>query len=165
MPTAHQVQNRFFNDSSTGYSIRMGDYKLIVGNPGDSRVIAWPDLHPDNPTHFGADGGVREPDTNHCRAHSGPHDKQKRPCRPSCLFDVVRDISESNDLCPKGVCADPEHSRLHALLMKRLAEAGATGPSTSLAYRFNSTAFKAASALVCANAKVTNFIEPSDLKV
>ena len=50
-------------------------------------------------------------------------------------------------------------------MFERLKEVRASGPSTSPANRFNDTAYKAASALVCANAKITNFIEPVDLEV
>ena len=140
----------------------MGDYKLIVGNAGDSRVLAWPELGT-KPSAFGSDGGAREPNTNHCRAPPHKGIKEKRPCRPTCLFNVVKDISESNDLCPKGRCIKAEHQTILTSMMERLAEAGATGPSTALAYRFNRTAYQTASALVCANAKTSNFIEPADL--
>ena len=58
----HQVHNQYNCDRShTGTcsaSIRIGEMKLIVGDPGDSRTIAWPPLA-DSPVPFGHSGGVR----------------------------------------------------------------------------------------------------------
>ena len=38
----HQVNNSYFSEACQ--SIRMKEMKLIVGNPGDARTIAWPEL-------------------------------------------------------------------------------------------------------------------------
>ena len=157
----HQVENQYFNTSSTGYALRVGDFKVVVGNAGDSRIIAWPELG-EKATPFGTDGGVREPGTDHCRAPSGKGEHEKKPCHPHCLFNVVADIDESNDLCPGGNCTDTTHQPILESMLARLAEAGTEGPPTTLAYRFNDTEFKAAAALQCENAKVTNFMEPID---
>lgn len=156
----HQVKNQYFNDSSTGYSLRVGDYKLIVGYPGDNRVVAWP-APGTTPTQFGKTGGNIEAGTNHCRAPTGggkPSVKDK-PCSDKpCLYNVVKDISESNNLAD-----DPAYADTLASLQKRLAEVARTGPSTTLAYPLNKTAFKAASASICANAVRTDFLEPYDV--
>ena len=88
----------------------MGDYKLIVGNAGDARMMAWPELS-QTPTPFGRDGGVRELGTTHCRAPSGSGKAEHRPCLPHCLFDVVADASESRDLCAGGSCANATHQQ------------------------------------------------------
>lgn len=57
----HQVQNQYCCDKTHGdscsSSIRIGDLKLIVGNPGASVTFAWPELV-DRPVPFGESGGV-----------------------------------------------------------------------------------------------------------
>jgi hypothetical protein len=35
----HQVENKHFSESVT--AIRVGEMKLIVGNPGDARMLRW----------------------------------------------------------------------------------------------------------------------------
>ena len=171
-PGQHQVKSQYFNHSSTGYSLRVGDFKLIVGNPGDSRVVAWPDPAA-AAVPFGRSGGYVEPgEPDHCRAASnkkvesvdaglgpelgleGPLPCQLHPC----LFNVVDDVSESNDLASNASYAGVLQKLLH-----RLDAAGATAPPTTLAYKFNSSEYTKQSALVCSNARVTNFIEPCDV--
>lgn len=69
----HQVHNQYICDTTHGPScsaaIRVGDMKLIMGNPGDSRTIAWPG-QASEPVPFGLSGGVVEPGTDHARAPS-----------------------------------------------------------------------------------------------
>lgn len=162
----HQVRNRHFNDSSTGYALRVGDFKLVVGDAGDHRILAWPEPS-DTPTAFGTDGGVREPGTEHCRAPSGCSPGQcgtRSPCNPHCLFDVARDAAEAHDLCPGGTCANASHASTLRALLARLEEAGEEGPPTSLAYYYgDKTKEEKAMKLRCDNAKQTNFIEPVEL--
>ena len=155
----HQVKNQYFNDSTTGYAIRVGDYKLIVGDPGDSRVLAWPDAAP-GPIEYGTTGGLRDTAHNACRAPSGKGAakiKSKQCVAASCLFDVVRDPSESHDLA-----ANASFAGVLANLTARLAAAAARGPSTSLAYPYSMDEDKQRAGESCAAAKLSGFWQPSD---
>lgn len=60
------VVSRGNGDGCLSMAIRMDNWKLIVGNPGDHRFVKWPD--PDRVAHaFGSNGGgEREPGTEHC---------------------------------------------------------------------------------------------------
>ena len=53
-------------DGCLSMAIRVDNWKLIVGNPGDHRFVKWPD--PDRVAHaFGSNGGgEREAGTEHC---------------------------------------------------------------------------------------------------
>jgi hypothetical protein len=42
------------------------DFKLIVGNPGDNRIVAWPEPAK-IPVAFGLTGGKTEAGTSNCR--------------------------------------------------------------------------------------------------
>ena len=158
----HQVKSPYFNDSSTGYAIRVNDYKLMIGRPGDSRNQAWPDAA-GAAVPFGGSGGYAEPGkADHCRARSGgngvTHESVR--CVPYCLFDVVNDPGELNDLA-----ADPVHASTIQALQSRLDAAGATAPSTALAYKFNASEFDKQHSIMCDNAKAMEphpFIEPVD---
>ena len=81
-------------------------------------------------------------------------------CVPYCLFDVVSDPGELNDLA-----ADPVHASTIQALQARLDAAGATAPSTALAYKFNASEFDKQHSIMCDNAKAMEphpFIEPVD---
>ena len=155
--------DQYFNNSVTGYALRVGDYKLLIGNPGDSRVIAWPDQG-DVAVAFGKSGGNIEGTTGHCRAASGrgpqPPKSDKTHCvlRP-CLFDVVTDPTEIHDLAGNPAFADTLTQ-----LMDRLDAAGQEGPPLSLAYPYTSAQETAMGATICANAQKTGFWEPVDAK-
>lgn len=80
----HQVSNQHYNalngtsfingsavsqgngDGCLSMAIRIDNWKLIVGNPGDHRFVKWP--NPDDVAHaFGSNGGgEREAGTEHC---------------------------------------------------------------------------------------------------
>eukprot|EP00045_Choanoeca_perplexa_P014289 m.167271 g.167271 ORF g.167271 m.167271 type:complete len:97 (-) comp16634_c0_seq19:61-351(-) len=64
----HQVWNNIFNESVS--VMRLGDYKLIRGDPGTDLILSFPKPGP-MPTPFGQSGGVKEQGTDHCRAPSG----------------------------------------------------------------------------------------------
>ena len=65
----HQVANQYFNESVI--SIRVGEMKLTVGNPGDARWIEWPE--PSNhQVPLGLSGAVVEAGTDHVRAPGIP---------------------------------------------------------------------------------------------
>jgi hypothetical protein len=170
----HQVSNRFYNastgtsydaagsvlsqgdcDGSCGEAIRVGNFKLILGRPGDKRVMAWPEVGP-SPTPFGLSGGEREPGTDHCRAVDG-HTKANLNSG-TWLYDLAADLNETNNLA--GDASQQERIRN---MTARLKEAGAlhTGPA---AYAFARKADqKRASEAVCAQMHETGFLEPSDL--
>eukprot|EP00054_Salpingoeca_dolichothecata_P029366 m.230586 g.230586 ORF g.230586 m.230586 type:complete len:144 (+) comp26457_c0_seq7:1261-1692(+) len=67
----NQVANKYFNENCT--SIRQGNFKLILGSPGDPRIVEFPKPG-EKDVPFGQTGGVREPGTNHCM---GAGEKQR----------------------------------------------------------------------------------------
>ena len=97
----HQVQNKYFSEGVT--AIRQEDMKLILGPPGDKRVLKWPALlpHGHDPVPFGKTGGKVRWDKGERSCLSGtvaaPMDNSEK-CRPGCLFNVTADPSESENL-------------------------------------------------------------------
>ena len=71
---------------------RVGEFKLIVGSPGDSRYLKWP--APGSVMPFGQSGGEVEEGTNHCRAKVRV--KGSIPCLPP-----VRRITRSATHCTR----------------------------------------------------------------
>lgn len=150
----HQVANEYFNESVQ--AIRVGDYKLIIGNPGDPRTIAFPEAG-DKDVPFGLSNGTRHgPHKQRCYARSIPAPRAPPRCVPHCLFNIVEDVGESNDLS-----ADPAYAGVLANLTQRLLEVGATGPPKSAAQAFPTVAgFHAATAKVCDKMRQSGFLEP-----
>ena len=74
---------------------------------------------------FGQTGGMLEAGTDHARAGgvlqnaTGP----AHTCVPNCLFDLIADPGEHNDLA-----ADPEMAGIIASITARVESAAATGP-------------------------------------
>lgn len=66
-------------------AIRMGEMKLLVNNPGDSRTIGWPEPAA-KPVPFGLTGGEIEPGTDHARAPAVGGSIFELVCVPYCLF-------------------------------------------------------------------------------
>ena len=94
----HQVHNQYCCDrtfDTCSSSIRMGEMKLIVGNSGDSRTLAWPDLEPSS-VRFGASGGFVENGTDHARA-------------PGIAQRPVHDLACEVRLGPFGRRVSPRH--------------------------------------------------------
>jgi len=148
-----QVNNSDY--SATPSVIRVNDYKLIRGKPGDSLIQNWVQ-HANNATKF--EGARGNPD-GACRA---PGNKRKPlntlKCDPYCLFNVVDDISESKDLSQ-----DPQYADIIAQLNKRLDEQGATGAGQYDYTLFpDKTTWNAARDQVCEVALTTKFTEPMD---
>eukprot|EP00035_Acanthoeca_spectabilis_P037975 m.49057 g.49057 ORF g.49057 m.49057 type:complete len:682 (+) comp8939_c0_seq1:1801-3846(+) len=128
---------------SCGAALRVGDFKVLVGYPGDSRALPLPATEhkataleaADNLAkgidfvtrhRLGGDGGGGGSDG--CIYSNGT----KCPCYFSpCLFNVVTDPTESHDLA-----ADPAyHDKLQALLLRlqqisatHMPQAGLVGP-------------------------------------
>jgi|TARA_B110000208_G_scaffold148826_1_gene179620 hypothetical protein len=116
-----------------GGAMRVGDFKVIVGYPGDSRALPLPasELHaseliaeedklfgitPEVRRRLGGGGG--NPGLDGCMYNNGTG----CPCffKP-CLFDVEHDPSESKDLAE-----DPAHAATLRQLLARLKEISGT---------------------------------------
>jgi hypothetical protein len=133
----------------------MGKYKLIVGNPGDNRILEWPAINSSSITPFGKSGGTREEGTDHCRSLDGHTESFKDT--GDWLYDLSVDLTESNNLAKK-----PEHADLITKMKQRLVAVGASGPPA--AYVFTKPhGMKDAKAVVCDQMEKTGFYEPSDL--
>ena len=111
----HQVSNEHYNaltgesfingtvvskgngDGCLGMAIRMGEMKLIVGNPGQNNVATYPTPDASGKTYaFGASGGIHEEGTGHCRAPSGhTHGFNGKG---EWLFNLSADLSEVTNL-------------------------------------------------------------------
>lgn len=152
----HQVKNQYFNDSTTGYALRVGDFKLLVGTPGDSRTLAWPKPG-SSPVPFGRSGGNIEGSTGHCRGPTGSGSKNMSVVCSPCLFNVVDDPTESNDLA-----SNASYASTIAQLTQRLSEAGLEGPPLSLAYPYSPAQQKVMETQICQHAQATGYWEPVD---
>jgi hypothetical protein len=111
---------------SCGAALRVGDFKVIVGYPGDSRRIPLPatenlasviaaadnvrlGLDPRDRVLMNGDGGAPG---DGCEYANGTG----CPCYSTpCLFNVVDDITESHDLA-----SDPQHAATLRSLLDRL---------------------------------------------
>lgn len=151
----HQVSNQHFTEGVT--AIRgEGGMKLILGNPGDDRVLRWPKPpSPDAPkVPFGKTGGLREGTTGHCRAPP-THGKVKPVnCLNGCLFNITEDEAETTNLIN-----DPKHSAVVAHLTQRLKEVGEAAPPKSQYYP-EPQPFHSVLEQICASSIKTNFLEP-----
>eukprot|EP00054_Salpingoeca_dolichothecata_P022279 m.145712 g.145712 ORF g.145712 m.145712 type:complete len:214 (-) comp24284_c1_seq11:60-701(-) len=134
-------------------SMRQGNYKIILGDPGDHRILAFP-KNGDADVPFGKSGGVRENGTNHCMAPPAPMPKGPKLCQPHCLFNVVTDPSESHDLA-----GDPRYADLIQKLTRRLQELGAQGPPPAFIYP-KDIYHNNVSTEICPTADKTGFLEP-----
>lgn len=145
---------------NTTTTIRVGPLKLIIGPPGDSRVIPFPQP-PAKAVPFGQSGGKLEPHTDHCSGLGRKGSAPSPPCNLGCLFDVEADPSEKKDLSSK-----PEYATQLAMMRKRLVTAaeGALPPQElfsghDAATKAAKAANQAAMDTICAN---TGFLEPGD---
>merc|ERR1712232_480797 len=127
-----QVENEYSQGHGNPASvIRVGDYKLIMNDPGQDTLVPYPEASK-KPVEFGLTGGHMEEGTDHASCgglkdielESGKKEKKEKKCvdKP-CLFNVRDDISESDDLAGK-----PEHADLIKDLQARLAKAAKEGP-------------------------------------
>jgi len=121
-----------------GGALRVGDYKLIVGYPGDSRALPLPatelraaaiadaddriygNFYSDRVTvQVDQSGGGPGPDG--CDYNNGTG----CPCHHlnggPCLFNVARDVTESHNLA-----ADPAYASIKRALLKRMSEYAST---------------------------------------
>lgn len=85
-------------------AITINEYKLIRGNPGDSRTLGFPAPSP-TPVPLGKSGAVVEPGTDHVRSpESGLKPVFDLKCVPYCLFDLSTDLGEQHDLANDTRC-------------------------------------------------------------
>lgn len=141
-------------DGSLGVAIRVGQWKLIMGQTGDQRTLAFPTANA-TVTPFGQSGGLHEAGTDHCRAKStnGGGSGQTG----TFLFDLSTDLGETNNLA-----GDPAHAGTIASLKQRLDAVGALGPPP--AYEFpEPDAFQAAAGNLCRVTEKTGYLQPGDL--
>lgn len=150
-----QVANRYHAGVS---AMRSGPLKLIQGgNPGDSRLLEWP-KNSSTPIAFGATGGIRN--GHHCYAARGDEpQKGEILCSPFCLFDVVQDPSESNNLA-----GDPKYASTVKSMQAYLAKQAQTAMPPYFIGGSNATnpPFPNLWKNVCHNAKKTGFLQPGD---
>mgnify|MGYP006078772707 FL=1 len=169
----HQVNNSFYNamtgqsfdkdgnevskgdgDGSLGMAIRVDNWKLILGNPGQDTWKKFP-TPMTTITKFGKTGGIHEAGTDHCRSPSGHTTGGPGP--GTYLFDLSKDLNESHNLAK-----DPAHAALIATLTQRMVEAGKTGPPPAYVF-MSKDAQKRGEDNECAATMKTGFVSPGDL--
>jgi len=156
----HQVKNNYTLMANLPplQVIRMGRFKLILGDPGDSRVHRWP-APAAVPVPFGRSNGTRdgylfEDNRLHCRSPADKTDSPTGSCRGlGCLFDLEADESESNNLINSTA-----HAGVVKALTARLAEAGASGPPW--AWPYDGGVLKNLTAAICAASASSGYYEP-----
>ena len=107
-------------------AIRMGEMKLIVGNPGQNNVATYPTPDASGKTYaFGASGGIHEEGTGHCRAPSGhTHGFNGKG---EWLFNLSADLSEVTNLA-----ALPQYAGGTASVCRRHGEFAEHAPRVGL---------------------------------
>lgn len=143
-------------DGSCGTAIRINNWKLILGHPGDKRVLKFP-APSKTRTEFGLTGGEKEAGTDHCRAVDG-HTKSN-PEHGVWLFDLSKDLTESNNLAN-----DPANAKLIESMKARLEEVGRDGPPP--AYVFSDKEEEdAGKQAACNVTQHVGYLEPGDLNI
>ncbi len=153
----HQVESNFFSEKVR--AIRVGEWKLIVGAPGDGRILRWPEVMP--PGHeavpFGQSGGsTRDANASSCLAGivaDGVKDESER-CRPGCLYNLTADPAETRNVFS-------ENPDVAARLDARLKAVGAKAPPPASYWGADSSpATKAGLADICQGVQRSGFLEP-----
>lgn len=168
----HQVENKWSCDwknnpqKTCSSAIRMGEMKLLVNNPGDSRTIGWPEPAAE-PVPFGLTGGELENGTDHARAPGLEGNIYELLCVPYCLFNLTADIGERDDLA-----GNPAFRPMAEAMLARLKFHGSTGGPPAYIWPGNLTSgvpitdpgvsvqFQKQLAETCAAAAMSGFIEP-----
>lgn len=144
----------------------MGEMKLLVNNPGDSRTIGWPQPAA-KPVPFGLSGGEIEPGTDHARAPGTKGNLYELVCVPYCLFNLTADIGERDDLASNEI-----YRPVAAKMLARLKFHGSTGKPPAYIWPGNLTSgvpitdpgvsveYNEHLAEMCDAAATTGFIEP-----
>ena len=166
----HQVHNQYCCDKTHGdscsASIRIHDMKLIQGNPGDSRTVAWPELSDaagaagtaGGAIPFGLTGGKVEPGTDHARAPGVSGSVFELACDPFCLFNLTADLGERHDLAQ-----DPAYKEIAANLTERLAYHAATGPPPAYLWPDADDWKTKGVEPLCAASETSGHVEPLDV--
>jgi len=150
----HQVSNKHFSEHVT--AIRVGSLKLILGPPGDSRTLKWPELAP-RATEFGSSGGIRR-EGSQCLAGINTAEKGKSTqCKRGCLYDIVKDPEESENLVD-----DPEYKEMVAEMKGKLQKAGSLAPPQNSYYGERGQDPTGPMDAICAAEALTGFLEPFD---
>ncbi len=150
-----EVQNKWYNASAA--AIRCGNLKLIIGAPGDNRLMAWPNDSSVS-TPFGHTGGVEQGDQCYAPTRDKIHQQGVR-CDPYCLFDVVADPGETTDL-RKHVRYAPQVRAMQ----ESLAQAAATAqpPYFIGGQHASDPPFPTLWSGLCDTIKRTGFVQPGD---
>jgi arylsulfatase A-like enzyme len=121
----HQVSNQYFTEDVV--AMRSGDYKLIVGNPGDARRLKWPELS-DIPLPFGLSGGSTRDQGTSCLSGVvvGTEKDLTHNCSTGCLYNVRVDPEEQHNLIQ-----EVKHQALVARLKQTLKQIGDRAPPPS----------------------------------
>eukprot|EP01052_Picozoa_sp_SAG31_P016302 SAG31_NODE_1074_length_10052_cov_88.255400_8_plen_321_part_00 len=133
----------------------MGHFKLHLNSkPGPDFTVPWPEPA-QHPVPFGLSSGGTEAGTDHMRAggilqNASGHDHKE--CIPGCLFNVVVDPGEQNDLFH-----DPTMADVIARLSARVKEAAATGPPWAWV---DNAERQAANTINCISAEESGYYEP-----
>eukprot|EP00935_MAST-01C_sp_MAST-1C-sp1_P000894 g894.t1 len=162
----HQVENQWSCDvtqagGGCASAIRMGEMKLIIGGPGDSRTIELPEkcdpkVSPQCPVPFGLTSGKLEPGTDHARANGLSGQRSDLKCKPWCLFNLTSDLGERNDLG-----SNPAFQSIAEKMATRLQYHGSTGPMP--AYIWPVSQFGQKAEELCRASVESGYVEPLDL--
>lgn len=148
----HQVSNSYFTEGVQ--AIQIGEMKLILGKPGDARILKWPGLAPDD-VAFGETGGLVEAGTGHCRVGATVATKVTGPlCVEGCLYNLSHDVSESHNNV-----ALRKHADLIKQMKAVLATASAAAPPVSR-YFAEPDRSNAEKARICEASQATGVLEP-----
>jgi len=163
----HQVENQYscdFQVKAPGHqkqicssAIRIEDLKLIIGNPGDSRTVPWPELA-HVPVPFGKTGGRIENGTDHARALSTGQTVAELQCKPYCLFNLTSDLGEQHDLAN-----EPSYKAHAERLLARLKYHGSTGLAPAYIWQ-NLTEWQEHVNTLCVRSEASGVMEPLDVE-
>jgi len=153
-----QVENAHFSENCS--VIRVGDMKLIRGDPGDNRTIAWPQPAA-QPVPLGLSGAQVEPGTDHVRGTVLAGVVQGR-CRGGaahnlCLFNLTEDLGESRNLA-----GEPRYATLISTMLQRLDAVGAAAPPPAYLWP-RPQDFQRELAKRCNASRQTGSVQPVDL--
>jgi hypothetical protein len=171
----HQVENQWSCDVTQPNggcvsSIRMGEMKLIIGGPGDSRTVEMPvpciptppvpnGSPPECPIPFGKTGGALEAGTDHARANGLKGGTiTELSCKPWCLFNLTSDIGERSDLG-----SNPAYQELAHKMAARLRYHASTGPMPAFIWQPSDPLWIVKRNDACVQSVKSGFIEPIDL--
>ena len=140
-------------------ALRVGKYKLIVGWPGFNSVCTnAPPLPHNESLPFGHSGGKRHDDGTHCVGGEWTPSWRNGTlsCVPHCLFDLLADPGEANDLSN-----DPSYAETLVSLKSRLAELSQSGAPFPVIQNTTKKG-KTLKPQICANFNKTGFWLPAD---